>query len=63
MYYHVADHETKYCPTLLTKIQDKRNHNNQWIAVENIEEDEKNIKIVTRCGDNTREYGTKKDQD
>jgi hypothetical protein len=28
MYCHTVDHETKYCPTMLTKIQDKTNHNN-----------------------------------
>jgi hypothetical protein len=46
-------HETEYCPTLLIKKQDKRNQNNQnmqWIGVENGEEDDKKISIVTRGG-------------
>jgi hypothetical protein len=37
MYCRATDHETKYCPTLLIKIQDKRNQTNQnvqWIGVE-----------------------------
>jgi hypothetical protein len=29
MYYHATDHTTKDCPTLLTKIQEKRNQNNK----------------------------------
>jgi hypothetical protein len=28
MYFHATNHDTKYCPTLLTKIQDKMNQNN-----------------------------------
>jgi hypothetical protein len=65
MYYHTIDHETKECPTLLIKIQDKRNPNNQnvqWIGVENREEDGKNINIVTRGGAKTGEDASKKDQ-
>jgi hypothetical protein len=56
MYFHAVDYETEDCPTLLTKIHDKRNRNNQnvqWIVVENGEEDGKNINIVTRCGAKT----------
>jgi len=66
MYFHVAEHETEYCPTLLTKIHDKRNQHNynlQWIVVENREKHGKNIKIVTRGGAKTREDVAKKDQD
>jgi hypothetical protein len=50
----------------VTKIQDKRNQNNQnvqWIVVENREEDGKKINIVTRGGAKTGEDATKKDQD
>jgi hypothetical protein len=66
MYFHIVDHETKYCTTLLVNIQDKRNHTNQniqWIVVENREEDGKNINIVTRGGSKIGEDATKKDQD
>ena len=66
MYCHIADHKTKDCPTLIIKIQDKRNQNNQnvqWIRVENKEEDGKKINIVTRGGAKTREDATKKDMD
>jgi hypothetical protein len=66
MYCHATDHETKDCPTLLIKIQDKRNQTNQnvqWIGVENREEDGKKINIVTRGGAKTGEDATKKDQD
>jgi hypothetical protein len=65
MYCCATDHEIKYCSKLLRKIQDKRNqnkHNVQWIMVENIEEDGKNIKIVTRGGANIGEDVAKKDQ-
>jgi hypothetical protein len=51
MYCHASNHDTKECPTLLVKIQEKRNQNNQnvqWILAE--ERDEGwNINIVT-CG-------------
>jgi hypothetical protein len=66
MYCCATDHETKDCLTLLIKIQDKRNQNNQnvqWIVVENREEDGKKINIVTRGGAKTGEDATKKDQD
>jgi hypothetical protein len=66
MYCRIDDHETRYCLTLLTKIQYKRNqknHNFQWIVVENREEDGKKIKILTRGGANTREDEKKKDHD
>jgi hypothetical protein len=66
MYCRTTDHETKDCLTLLVKIQDKRNQNNQnvqWIVVENREEDGKKINIVTRGGAKTGEDATKKDQD
>jgi hypothetical protein len=54
------------CPTLLIKIQDKRNHtkqNVQWMGVENREEDGKKINIVTKGGAKIREDAAKKDQD
>jgi hypothetical protein len=66
MYCRATYHETKDCLTLLKKIHDKRNQNNQnvqWIVVENREEDGKNINIVTRGGANTGVDSTRKDQD
>jgi hypothetical protein len=66
MYCHTTDHETKDCPTLLIKIQEKRNQNNQnvqWIVVENREEDGKKINIVTRGGAKTGDDATKQNQD
>jgi hypothetical protein len=66
MYCHAIDHETEDCLTLLTKIQDKRNQNNQntqWIVVENREEDGNNINIVTRGGAKIGEDEEKKDHD
>jgi len=65
MYCSTTDHETEDYPTLLVKLQDKRNQKNQnvqWIVVENKEEDGKNINIVvTRGGAKTRENVAKKD--
>jgi hypothetical protein len=52
MYCCTTDHDTKYCPTLLTRIQEKRNQNNQnfqWISTET-RDDGKKINIVTRGG-------------
>jgi hypothetical protein len=49
MYYHAIDHTTEECPILLTKIKEKRNHNNQnvqWIGKET-RDDGKQINIVT----------------
>jgi hypothetical protein len=66
IYWCTTDHETKDCLTFSTKIQDKRNQNNQnvqSITVENREEVGNKIKIVTRGGSKTRKYATKKDQD
>jgi hypothetical protein len=43
------NHDTEYCLTLLGKIQDKRNQNNQnvqWISAE-ARDDGRNINIVT----------------
>jgi hypothetical protein len=51
MYCHASDHDTEECPTLLGKIQEKRNQNNQnvqWISAEARDEG-RNINIVT-CG-------------
>jgi hypothetical protein len=45
-------HVTEECPKLMTKIQEKRNLNNQnvqWIAAE-IRDPRRNINIVTRGG-------------
>jgi hypothetical protein len=66
MHCHVVDHETKEFLTLLIKIQDKKNQNNQnvqWIVVENKEEDGKKINIVTRGRAKTGEDAAKKDHD
>jgi hypothetical protein len=52
MYCCASDHDTKDCPTLLGKIQEKRNQNNQnvqWISVE-ARDDGRNIKIAMRGG-------------
>jgi len=46
----------------MTRIQEKRNHNNknfQWIASETKENDGKNINIVNIRGTNTRSDETK----
>jgi hypothetical protein len=62
MYCRETDHDTEYCPTLLTRIQEKRNQNNhnvQWNDVETREEDGKKINIVTRGGTKTGEDATK----
>jgi hypothetical protein len=55
MYCRATYHETEYCPTLLVKIQDKRNKKNQnvqWISSEEREEG-RNINIFTRGGAKT----------
>jgi hypothetical protein len=52
MYCRASDHDIEECPTLLVKIQEKRNQNNQniqWISAE-VREDGQNINIVTRGG-------------
>jgi hypothetical protein len=52
MYCCTSDHDTKEFPTLLGKIQEKRNQNNQnvqWISVEARDEG-RNINIVTWGG-------------
>jgi hypothetical protein len=52
MYCRASDHDTEECPTLLVKIQEKRNQNNQnvqWISAE-ARDDGRNINIVTRGG-------------
>jgi hypothetical protein len=56
MYCLTSDHDTKECLTLLVKIQEKRNQNNQnvqWILAEARDEGW-NINMVTRGGDKTR---------
>jgi hypothetical protein len=55
MYCCASDHDTEECPTLLVKIQEKRNHNNhnvQWISTKS-RDDERNINIVMHGGDKT----------
>jgi hypothetical protein len=55
MYCCTSDHDTKGCPTLLWKIQEKRNKNNhnvQWILVE-ARDNGRNINIVTQGGAKT----------
>jgi hypothetical protein len=49
MYCRASFHDIKECPTLLIKIQEKRNQNNQnvqWISTE-AKDDGRNINIVT----------------
>jgi hypothetical protein len=56
MYCRIVDHVTEDCPKLMTKLQGKRNLNNQKvqrIAAE-IRDPRRNINIVTRGGVNTR---------
>jgi hypothetical protein len=53
MYFHASDHNIEECLTLLVKIQEKRNQNNQnvqWISTKAREEGQ-NINIVTCGGD------------
>jgi hypothetical protein len=55
MYCRAIDHDTKDCPSLLGKIQEKRNQNNQnvqWISTE-ARDDGRNINIVTQGGSKT----------
>jgi hypothetical protein len=55
MYCHASDHDTEKCPTLLMKIQEKRNQNNQnvqWISAE-VSDEGQNINIVTHGGAKT----------
>jgi len=52
MYCHATNHDTEECPTLLGKIQEKRNQNNQnvqWIYAK-AKDDGRNINIVTQGG-------------
>jgi hypothetical protein len=52
MYCRTSAHDTEECPTLLVKIREKRNQNNQnvqWISTE-ARDNGKNINIVTRGG-------------
>jgi hypothetical protein len=54
MYCRASDHDTEECPTLLWKIQEKRNknnHNAQCISAKEMDE-KTNINIVTCGGDN-----------
>jgi hypothetical protein len=63
MYCHATDHDTEDYPTLLGKIQEKRNQNNQnvqWISTES-RDDGRNINIVTRGGAKTRTNAAKQD--
>jgi hypothetical protein len=52
MYCRASDHDIEECPSLLVKIQEKKNQNNQniqWISAE-ARDDEWNINIVTQGG-------------
>jgi hypothetical protein len=63
MYCRATDHDTEDCPTLLGKIQEKRNQNNQnvqWISAE-ARDDGRNINIVTRGGAKTGTDAVKQD--
>jgi hypothetical protein len=65
MYCHAIDHDTKYFLTLMTRIQEKRNENNQnvqWISMETKEYDGKNINIVTRGQTKTGSDAAKKNR-
>jgi hypothetical protein len=55
MYCYTSDHDTEDCPTLLGKIQEKRNKKNQnvqWIYTE-VRDDGRNINIVMHGGAKT----------
>jgi hypothetical protein len=55
MYFHTSNHDMEECPTLLGKIQEKRNQFNQnvqWITVE-VRDERRNINIVTGGGAKT----------
>jgi hypothetical protein len=63
MYCRASDHDTEECPTLLVKIQEKRNQNNQnvqWISAEARDEG-RNINIVTRRGAKTGDDAAKQE--
>jgi hypothetical protein len=63
MYCHTLDHDTEDCPTLLGKIQEKMNQNNQnvqWISSESKDEG-RNINIVTRGGSKIGTDATRQD--
>jgi hypothetical protein len=55
MYCHASDHDTEEFPTLLVKIQEKRNQNNQNVQCISAEarDEGQNINIVTREGAKT----------
>jgi hypothetical protein len=63
MYCSASDHDTEDYPTLLGKIQDKRNqndHNVQWIYAK-LRDDRRNINIVISGGDNTGNDAVRQD--
>jgi hypothetical protein len=63
MYCRLLYHDTEDYPTLLGKIQEKRNKNNQnfqWIYAE-ARDDGKNINIVTQGGAKIGTDATKQD--
>jgi hypothetical protein len=63
MYCRATDHDTEECPTLLGKIQEKWNQNNQnvqWISTE-AREDGRNINIVMHGGAKTGDDAVKQD--
>jgi hypothetical protein len=63
MYCRASDHDTEDCPTLLGKIQEKRNQRNQtvqWISIEE-RDDGRHINILTRGGSKTGYYAVRQD--
>ena len=65
MYFHATDHDIEYYPTLMKRIHEKMDLNNQnvqWIVEETREDDGKKINIVTRGGTKIGEDVGKKNQ-
>jgi hypothetical protein len=63
MYCRATYHDTEECPTLLGKIEEKQNHNNQnaqWIFME-VRDDGRNINIVTGGGTKTGDDAVKEE--
>jgi hypothetical protein len=63
MYCRAFDHDIEDCPTLLRKIQEKINKNNQnvqWIY-EEVRDDGRNINIVTHGGAKTGDDTVRQD--
>jgi hypothetical protein len=63
MYFRASYHETGECPTLLGKIQEKINQNNQnflWISTEE-RDGGRNINIATHGGSKTGDDAIRED--